>query len=112
MSALTKKKLQTCAATKTNGAPCTQFVLTDEGAAKLLDKGISLVANPTAYCSWHGRTVEERHEMAARGGSRSPKREAVDQEPEERKPMPDEFVLAAKTLIRELLAATIPNVIP
>jgi hypothetical protein len=111
---LTKRKLRTCAATKTNGEPCTQFVLSEEGMTKLLDRGISLVADPTSYCSWHARTPEELFEMAARGGSFSPKRAKAEPEaqPPELERMPDELALASRTLIRELLAASIEGVFP
>jgi hypothetical protein len=112
VNAALKRKPKRCAATKTNGNPCTSSVISAEGAVRLLDKGIALVADPTSYCSWHCRTPQAIREMAVRGGKFSPKAAAVNREPEAREPMPDDVTIATKMLIRELLAATIPNVFP
>jgi hypothetical protein len=48
---------------------------------RLLDRGISLVSDPTSFCSWHCRTPAAIREMAVRGGKFSPKTAAVNSEP-------------------------------
>jgi hypothetical protein len=108
-----QKKRAKCAATKANGDPCTQYAITDDVVARMLDKGISLVSDPTSYCSWHCRTPEALRAMSRKGGRWSPKRAQVNPEVgSDREPMPDEMTITAKTLIRQLLAATLPTVFP
>lgn len=112
MSAVLKRKPKRCAATRVDGSRCTVHVISAAGAVRLLDRGVALVATPTDYCSMHCRTPAARREMSRKGGHYSPKQAAVNQKALEReKPaMPDEIAIKSKTLIRELLAATIPSV--
>jgi hypothetical protein len=106
-----RKKPPRCSYVKPNGDPCKSYRLSKQGIQALLDQGISLVSNPEAFCSMHGRTEPERHRMAAKGGAYSPKQAKVKEE-KERDPMPRQYAVSAYRLIGELLDARLPNVHP
>jgi hypothetical protein len=113
MAALSRKP-RTCAATRADGNRCTVHVISAAGAVRLLDRGIALVETPTDYCSMHCRTPAARREMSRKGGQYSPKRARAEADAVEpaRDPMPDEYKLATKRVIRELLGAKLPGVWP
>jgi hypothetical protein len=106
-----RRKRKTCAASKENGDPCTNAVLTPDGLQRLLDRGAALVPDASSYCSWHARTDSERRRMQGRGGTNSAKvvREKVVPELDV---MPQDIVVKSYELIRTLITAKIPNVVP
>ena len=115
MPPLLKRTPRRCAFVKPDGSTCSGYVVTEDGLQRLVDQGISVVADPVGrLCAFHSRTPEERYEMAVRGGSFSPKRikkEALEREAE-RDPMPRQFAIAAYQLITRLLNAKLANVFP
>jgi len=110
-----KRKAKRCEHLKEDGTQCSGYVVTKDGVQKLLDEGISLVADPAGrLCAFHSRTVEERYEMSVRGGSYSPKRAKAErqQQEEARDPMPRQFAAAAYQLISTLIEAKLPTFPP
>ena len=106
------RKAKRCTFTKPNGDPCNGPRLTKQGIQKLFDQGISLVPDPESLCSFHARTETERRRMSSRGGSHSPKRVQQEQQERRRDVIEQETKLAAYTLIRKLVDATIENTFP
>jgi hypothetical protein len=104
-SVLTKKRR--CIAETKDGEQCKGYRLSAEGIEKLLDAGISLVADPALYCSFHARTIEERFEMQAKGGAHS-KKNVVEVYPE-KDPMPKEIAATGYLLFRSLLDSKLPG---
>jgi len=110
-----KRQRPKCAHVKTNGDPCSRYVLTKEGLQKMQAEGADLVASPERFCAFHARTPEALHEMQSRGGAFSKQRhderqaEKLQAALDARETMPREFVVRIQQLLRELLTAKLPG---